>query len=263
MGYRMKKKCLKKFIHVCPRKKKKCVIVKKKIVKVTCPPPTVRSTIHVDPTPVNVDPTPVNVNPTLSLSLSTKVCSRVPGGTFSFFSGNVGQKRDVFINSFGTATDYPATIVVTGLTGPIAKVTVTLFNLFFRPDSSFLDILLVGPDGTTNTMLMSDAGSSVINEETITFDDNAENFLTDTITSGTFKPTNFSITPPTTENLPAPAPPTSLAVALSNFIGLGPNGTWSLYVVTDNPGVSGTEGNISNWALSITTTDKEVCTFTS
>ncbi|WP_409346462.1 proprotein convertase P-domain-containing protein [Paenibacillus sp. MBLB4367] len=225
------KKCHKKTIIVCPRKKKKrSVIVKKKIVKVKCPP----------------------LNPILTLSPSRRVCTRFPSSSFNFFNG------ELLLIPGGNAVPYPSPITVSGLTGPLTKVTATLVELTHtNPDD--LDILLVGPDGT-NTMLMSDAGGvNAIVNVTLTFDDNAANFLPDEtqIVSGTFKPSNFD-TPP--ENLPAPAPPTSLSVALSNLTGMDPNGTWNLFVFDDNPPIG--LGNMRSWALSITTPEKEECIFT-
>lgn len=154
-------------------------------------------------------------------------CSRFPASTFTFFNTQLIQIIDL-----APAVPYPSTINVSGLTGPITKVTVTLFNLSHQ-DPTDIDILLVGPDGLTNTILMSDTGGAFdIANVTLTFDDQAPSFLplTTAIVSGTFKPTNFEFPP---ENLPAPAPPSSASVALSNFNGLPPNGTWSLFVSDD------------------------------
>ncbi|WP_169090849.1 proprotein convertase P-domain-containing protein [Paenibacillus sp. PL91] len=233
-------------------KKKRCIIV-------------VNPTIDVDPTPVNVnptidvDPTPVNVNPTINVDDSTltvgpfqRVCNSTVSSTAVF-----SNPETITIPGAGESNPYPSTIGVTGMTGAIAKVTVTLFNLSHAfPDD--IDILLVHPNGTTNTILMSDAGgSSNITNVTLTFDDSAASFIPDSgpVVSGTFKPTNYEAI----ENLPAPAPPSSPFVGLSNFIGLAPNGPWRLFVFDD---FGGSSGEIADgWSLTITT-DNEVCTFT-
>jgi hypothetical protein len=214
--------------------------------------------INVDPTPVsvnptiNVDPTPVNVNPTLAINPFRKVCTRTNTGTFE-------NLESIAITGDSVATPYPSNILVTNMIGIISKVTVVLFNMN-HPTPDEIDILLVHPNGLTNTILMSDAGGSFdINNVTLQFNDDAVNFLPDAaqIVSGTFKPTNYE----GIETFPAPAPSsTSGVVALSNFNELPPNGTWQLYVVDDATPLG---GSISGgWALNITTTETEECIFT-
>ena len=109
---------------------------------------------------------------------------------------------------------------------------------------------------------LSETGGNLdIASTNLTFDDNALNFLPDNaqIFSGTYIPTNYS----GIENLPAPALQTNTVVALSNFYGADPNGIWSLYV-SDDLGLNDQGVNINNgWALKITTTEMEECTFTS
>jgi len=232
-------KCHKKTIVVCPRKRKKrCVIVKKKIMKATCP----RSVI---------------VDSTFTLSPFRRICTELPNSTSHFFNGLLISIPAGF-ETTGPANPYPSTITVTGLTGPIIKVTATLNDLTHTfPDD--IDILLVGPDGITNTILMSDAGGEAdIASVTLTFDDLAANFLPDDsqLVSGTFKPSNYQ-TPP--EDFPVGAPPPSAIVGLSNFNGMNPNGTWKLFIADDGEDDT---GFISSWALSITTPGSEECIFT-
>jgi len=196
----------------------------------------------------------LGVRPVRNCCHSESVCRYLPGGTFTFFN-----PQTISTPGTGTASPYPSTISVSGLTGLIAKVTVTLFDMRHET-SRDLQILLVGPDGETNTILMSDVGGDA-SFVTLTFDDNGPRFIeqAESFVSGTYKPTNFQ-TDPVSNNLPAPAPPTSASVALSNFIGLDPNGTWSLYV---NDALDTIGGNIFNgWALSITLADTEKCTVT-
>jgi uncharacterized repeat protein (TIGR01451 family) len=151
---------------------------------------------------------------------------------------------------FGPANPYPSTIVVSGVTAMVYKVTATLYNLNHSfPDD--LDILLVGPSGRT-VLLMSDAGSSVaISDVTLTFDDNAGQTLSNTnqLVSGTFRPSNYGGLP---DVFPAPAPPGPYGTTLSVFNGVNPNGTWSLYVFDD---LSENVGSIDGWSLNITTSD--------
>jgi uncharacterized repeat protein (TIGR01451 family) len=158
--------------------------------------------------------------------------------------------------TIGKASPYPSTIVVSGITGFVSKVTVTLSGVTHTfPDD--IDALLVGPTGL-NVMIMSDCGGGGdINGVTLTFDDDAASLLPDStqIVSGTYKPSNF--VGADLDNLPAPAPAAPFGSTLSPFKGLNPNGTWSLYVQDD---ANNDSGNISSgWRLSITTSNSICC----
>ena len=142
---------------------------------------------------------------------------------------------------------YPSSIGVSGLTGTISKVTVTLNNINHTfPDD--IDVLLVGPTGA-NAILMSDAGGATdANNVTLVFDDAAATSLSDTgaLTSGTFKPTSH----PPVDAFPPPAPAPSGGSALSVFNGTNPNGVWNLYVVDDTLNDVGSIAG--GWCLTIT-----------
>ena len=72
----------------------------------------------------------------------------------------------------GTATPYPSTITVSGETGVVQEVTVTL-NRFRHDFPDDVDILLVGPQGQS-VILLSDAGGIYgVRELDITFEDDA------------------------------------------------------------------------------------------
>jgi uncharacterized repeat protein (TIGR01451 family) len=156
----------------------------------------------------------------------------------------------------GPAEPYPASILVTGATGTVHKVTVSLRHVNHEfPDH--MDVLLVGPQGR-KVMLLSDAGgSNPLTDALLTFDDEAEGLapLNAAFGSGSYRPSNYT---PTADPMPAPAPGPLYAAALSVFNGADPNGFWSLYVVDDSlddvaaqvPGFI-TDG----WTLTITTAD--------
>ena len=154
----------------------------------------------------------------------------------------------------GPASPYPSTISVSGVTGAVTKVTVTLAGLgHTRP--SDIDIVLVGPTGQT-LMLMSDAGgANTISGVTLNFDDTAPGSLPTTqIVSGTFKPTNYDTT---SDSMSSPAPAGPYGQTLSVFNNLDPNGTWQLYVDDDSSQRTGSMAQ--GWALAITTLNATCC----
>ncbi len=181
------------------------------------------------------------------------------------FSYILGPQQVPFANAspitlssiIGTAAPYPSTLAVSGVSGPVNGLTVTLFNMTHAfPDD--LDILLVGPQGQS-VMLMSDAGGgnpTALNNATLTFDAAAAAFIPDAtqITSGTYKPANYLTQ---TDPFPAPAPqiaPAPWNTNLAVFNSTSPNGVWSLYVVDDSTGAD--IGSIAGgWSINIRTAD--------
>lgn len=157
----------------------------------------------------------------------------------------------------GPATPYPSPITVSGLTGTISDVNVTLLDLTHTfPDD--VDVLLAGPGGQS-LILMGDAGDDTdANMVDLTFDQQAANEIpaTGALTSGaSYRPANH---PEDTdlgclaENdaFPAPAPAPSSTI-LNVFNGTSPNGTWSLYVIDD---CTADGGSIQGgWSLDILT----------
>jgi subtilisin family serine protease/subtilisin-like proprotein convertase family protein len=154
----------------------------------------------------------------------------------------------ITIPSSGTSTPYPSTINVSGLSGNINSLKVTLTNLSHTfPDD--IDVLLVGPTGT-KALLMSDVGgSSGVNNVTLTFDPTATSSLPDSglITSGSYKATDVG----TGDIFNAPAPGGPYGTDFSVFNNTNPNGTWSLYVMDDMGGDVGTIAG--GWSLNIGT----------
>ncbi|WP_410985719.1 hypothetical protein [Bacillus cereus] len=159
----------------------------------------------------------------------------------------------IVIPDSGLATPYPSSINVTGLSGGVTQVTVTLIGLTHTfPDD--VDVLLVGPQGQ-NVILMSDAGNGfAVNNVILTFNDFAQSLLPDEsqIVSGTFQPTNYlGADPIPVDNFPFPAPPPPYGSALNVFNGINPNGVWNLFVFDD---FGQDSGSILGWTLNITTT---------
>ena len=87
---------------------------------------------------------------------------------------------------------------------------------------------------------------------TVTFSDAAASAIpATTLTSGTFRPANYTDTSPGGDNYPNPAPPGPFGTLLSAFNGFSPNGVWSLYLVDDGPGDQGRVAG--GWTMAITT----------
>lgn len=154
-----------------------------------------------------------------------------------------------------SADVYPSTVTVSGVSGNIARVSVTLAEVN-HPFPSDVDILLVGPLGQ-KVVLMSDAGGSgrLINTR-ITIDDAGADQLpfnpSSPIASGTYKPSNYQ----GADVFASPAPAGPYEATLAPFIGTNPNGVWSLYVQDD---ASPDAGNIvGGWVLNIYTTNPTI-----
>jgi uncharacterized repeat protein (TIGR01451 family) len=158
---------------------------------------------------------------------------------------------------------YPSNITVSGLSGTVSKVTVTLSNM--SVNSPDLDMMLVAPDGKKLVFLSDSGNGSLITGVTITIDDAAANQAPavggGAWTNGaTYRPTNNG----TGDTFASPAPSydattesasgvsnTSATGTLALFNGINPNGTWSLYVVDDVPDAS--SRSIGGWSITITT----------
>src|SRR5204863_3033302 len=95
------------------------------------------------------------------------------------------------IPSVGNATPYPSTINVSGMSGTISDVTVTLRNVSHTWPAD-IDILLVGPGGQKAVIFSDVGGGNDINNITVTLSDSAGASLTATglIVAGTYKPTD-------------------------------------------------------------------------
>ena len=161
----------------------------------------------------------------------------------------------IFMNDNAPAQQYPATLQVSGASGVVSKVRVTL-NGILHTCFNDLDILLVAPSGQS-VVLMSDVGGcgAPLNATYLTFDDAAPSALSPASSpaaQGSYRPMNDGVG----DSFPAPAPTPSQALGLSAFQGADPNGEWKLYVVDDKVGDTGQirEG----WSLDLVTTT-QIC----
>jgi subtilisin-like proprotein convertase family protein len=178
------------------------------------------------------------------------------GGTSAVRAVSLTNSTPITINAIGNATPYPSSIVVSGLSGTVASVGVTL-NGFSHTFPDDVGVVLVSPTGAA-LLLMDGAGQDQdMAGVTFTFADGfaALPSLTAWV-AGTYKPTAYY-----TDSFPAPGPGTTYgnpgpvnggtATFASTFNGTSPNGTWNLYVVDF---VAGNGGSISGgWTLNVST----------
>jgi subtilisin-like proprotein convertase family protein len=191
-----------------------------------------------------------------ALAVFLLAAAQASADTFTNSSG-ITINDATFVNNgpdiAAAATPYPSTIAVSGLTGTITDVDVTLTNLT-HSEIGDVDVLLVGPGGQ-KLLLMSDVGRVCeASNDTLTFDDGASQSVPDCndLASGTYKPSNYAgnTGEDAGDSFPSPAPAPPYDSALSTFNGAAPNGTWSLYVVDDQ---ATDTGSIGGWSLTITT----------
>ncbi|MDR3457664.1 MAG: M12 family metallo-peptidase [Verrucomicrobiae bacterium] len=160
----------------------------------------------------------------------------------------------ITINDNASASPYPSTIAVSGISTPVTKITATI-NGWSHTYASDVGMLLVSPGGQTVKLLDAVGGSSSINNIVLTFDDAASaSMSSSTVTSGTYLPTDLDTTQHSF-NPPAPAYPYNNVLLP---LAATPNGTWSLYVedfyAQDAGSISG------GWSLKfITTSNTPVC----
>lgn len=150
--------------------------------------------------------------------------------------------------SVGQGSPYPSNISVTGVTQPIASVSVELRNLQHSWTQD-LDLLLEGPNGQ-NVMLLSDAGGGqpiAGGEATLIFRDDASTAPESAqLSGGTYRPTNYG----SDDILPSPAPGGPHGTSLASLLSGGVNGTWRLYAFDDFPSADG--GQILNgWTITL------------
>lgn len=154
----------------------------------------------------------------------------------------------------GPANEYPSGINVSGLSGTVTKVTVTLIG-YTSSSPDDVDAVIVGPNGQ-QVMLVSDAcgvNPSTLSDENWTFDDSAPTFVSDngpcsSFQDASYKPSNYE--DPSLDNLtPGGGPAGPYLNRLSLLAGGSPDGAWNLFVFDDNPAYHGFD--LSAWALNL------------
>lgn len=169
-----------------------------------------------------------------------------------------------------TASVYPSSNVVSGVSGTITAVQVRL-NGLTHSWAYDLNMLLVSPGGQTfvfwSNVGPSNGGQVVLNNANFTLSDSAASMLPQgTPAAGTYRPANYGNSADTwpapasiTANGSNSAAPFGTGTFASRFNGLSPNGTWQLYItVTGNPDT----GSLQSWDLILATAVPNVATTT-
>ena len=189
-----------------------------------------------------------------TVEIRTHCASTVRSGTLTLRGGgnqnptSATNAAAIGIPLSGIASPYPSSVTFECVPGLLKHIAVTLDGLSHSsPDD--IDVLLVGPGGQT-MKLMSDCGgftSQKLTNVVLTFTDTATTPLPDStrISSGVYRPTNYG----DGDAFLPPAPSTVPAADFSPFLATNPNGTWSLYVVDDQGGDSGSIAR--GWSLGI------------
>jgi hypothetical protein len=176
-------------------------------------------------------------------------------------SARFANPTPIIIPTQGMATPYPSQIVVSNMSGTISKLQVTI-SQFWHNFPGDVDMLLVSPAGQ-KMVIWSRAGDSSTNSDFLGAATNITATLDDAalfplpypypFISIPFTPADYSTIAPPAASFPAPAPsgPYDTPVAMSDFNGVSPNGTWSLYVYDfAAPDQGAIEGG---WSLMIAT----------
>jgi hypothetical protein len=170
---------------------------------------------------------------------------RLAPATFTF-----SNTAAISIPDSGSATPYPSTITVSGLTDNIQDLNVRL-NGFQHTWPSDVDVVLVGPTGAGTFVMGGPGGSDAVSGLILEFDDEAPGPIpaSGPLVSGSYQCADYF-----GDSLPPPAPsPSPSNTLLSIYDGTDGNGTWSLFVFD---AVGGDMGTIANgWDLIITIPD--------
>jgi subtilisin-like proprotein convertase family protein len=163
----------------------------------------------------------------------------------------------ITINDNANATPYPSTINVSGVTGKLSDVNVTLTGLQHTAVQD-IGVALVAPNGL-GLEVMADVGFDLAPGVTYTFDDGAPTQFSfnSTPPSGSYRPavhfrgSDFFPSPCLYTSMLKAPPDGSPQGTLASLNGIDPNGTWELCVrdfVTDDSGSIG-----GGWSLDLTT----------
>lgn len=163
------------------------------------------------------------------------------------------HNQAVTIRDNATAVPYPSVKLVSGLTGHITKVTVTVKN-FSHAAPADVQMVLQSPTGTYVQLMLrcgGPIGANPVTNLTFQFDDSGV-FMpqNSALSSGIFKPTQFGSVP----DLAPPAAAHPYQTALATLIGEVPNGSWALWIMDILAVSAGSIAGVPSFDVTITST---------
>ena len=150
----------------------------------------------------------------------------------------------VAIPGVGVANPYPSTISISGTTGTITGIRITLLGLT-HSQTDDIAALITGPQGQT-TLLFDGAGNGSVSNVDLVFSDLATAPLpdADSFASGTYKPGQNEYG----SAFDAPAPTSPYGTSFASYTGQSANGDYRLFVQDFNAGDS---GSITGWQVTV------------
>ena len=155
------------------------------------------------------------------------------------FPGSTGALSDN--NCAGSFNTFSATVSNVGVTDAIQSITINLSHTWV----SDLNIFLVGPTGTIIELSTGNGGSGVNYVNTV-FSDSASDFITTGAApfTGSFKPEGRA----NNDSQCNPTGTVGTYTFATQFVGIDPNGNWTLKI---KDGASGDIGNLDSWSVTI------------
>jgi hypothetical protein len=184
-----------------------------------------------------------------SLSCCVLLMTAVLGLSMSLSAQTFSNAASISIPALGNASPYPSTIEVSGGPASVGSVSVTISGISHTWPSD-VDILLAGPTGAAMT-IVSDCGTGTdwVGANLVITDLAPAGMVNTALNpTGSYKPTDF-VAGDVFPTAPAflAAQPAGSATLTSVFSGTDANGIWSLYIVDDT---SGDSGSISGgWSI--------------
>lgn len=157
---------------------------------------------------------------------------------------------DATASATSPSAPYPSTIQVSGITGFVSRVAVTL-NKFSHTYPADVGSVVVHPSGRPSVLMArAGAGQSVTNVD-LTFDRSASLSIPEDsqFTSTRYRPAAYGNAYAFPANVALPLGP--YTANLASFEGVDANGNWSLFVADDSNGDAGSIGG--GWSVAITT----------
>jgi subtilisin-like proprotein convertase family protein len=170
--------------------------------------------------PCTIPPTPT-VTQTITPSVTPNYCK-----TFN------SQESDILIIDDSTASYYPITFLVDGISNPIDSVTLTL-NSYFHTYVGDVGMLLVAPDGRYSVITGRKGSIGVVNGTislTTLSDDVWDGYSIGSYINDPYAYENILFSPPSPYQLGAGQSSQDLTVFLTDNAGLYANGFWNLYI---------------------------------